>query len=50
MRAALFYGKGDIQVKEAPDPIVSSDKILVDVEWCGLCGSDLHLFQLGEYS
>ncbi|KAK5049017.1 hypothetical protein LTR84_005439 [Exophiala bonariae] len=47
MRAALFYGKEDIQVKDVPDPTDSCDKILVDIEWCGLCGSDLHLFQHG---
>ncbi len=48
MRSALYYGKQDIRIDDIPEPNVSPDGILVEVEWCGLCGSDLHLYELGE--
>lgn len=48
MRAALFYGKEDIRFEEVPEPVVDEGKVLVEVEWCGICGTDLHLYHLGN--
>lgn len=48
MRAALYYGKGDIRPEDIPEPKATPGKVLVEVEWCGICGSDLHLYQLGK--
>ena len=42
MRAARFYDKGDIRVEQIAEPTAQSDQVLVEVEWCGICGSDLH--------
>ena len=47
MRAALYYGKNKVHPENTVEPIISSKDCLVEVEWCGLCGSDLHLYQLG---
>ena len=47
MRAARFYDKADIRVEDVPSPEISSGQILVDVEWCGICGSDLHEYICG---
>jgi Zn-dependent alcohol dehydrogenase len=46
MRAARFHAAKDVRVEEipAPQPDDDDDKVLVEVEWCGICGSDL-----GEY-
>jgi hypothetical protein len=46
MRAARFHAAKDIRVEEipAPQPDEYDDKVLVEVKWCGICGSDL-----GEY-
>ena len=47
MRAARFHNKGDIRVEEVDEPKLTEGKVHVDVEWCGICGSDLHEFILG---
>lgn len=48
MRAARFYGKGDIRVEEAPVPqIKAPDEVLVTPHYCGICGTDLHEYMMG---
>jgi 2-desacetyl-2-hydroxyethyl bacteriochlorophyllide A dehydrogenase len=43
MRASLFRGKGVFSVEDVPVPVPRDDEALVKVEYCGICGSDLHL-------
>jgi len=47
MRAARYYGKGDIRVEDLPIPEVGPKQCLVEIEWCGICGSDLHEYIMG---
>lgn len=47
MRAARFYDKEDIRVEDIDEPKLTDGKCLVDVEWCGICGSDLHEYLIG---
>lgn len=47
MKAARYYGKGDIRVDDVDEPTPGDGQLLVDVEWCGICGSDLHEFIIG---
>ncbi|WP_433787890.1 2,3-butanediol dehydrogenase [Actinomycetospora sp. CA-101289] len=42
MKAARYHGRGDIRVEEMPDPHVGPGQVQVAVEWCGICGTDLH--------
>lgn len=42
MRAAIFYGAGDIRIEERPLPRVGSGEVLVKIKAAGICGSDLH--------
>ena len=49
MRAARYYGAKDIRVEDLSLPQPSDDKVLVAVEWCGICGSDLNEYLVGEY-
>lgn len=49
MRALRSYGQDDIRVEEVGEVTHSADEVIVDVEWCGICGSDLHLWHLGRY-
>lgn len=43
MRAARYYGNHDIRVEDVELPrITEKDDVLIDVAWCGICGSDLH--------
>lgn len=47
MRAARFHGPGDIRIDEVPDPVVGPGQVEVSVDWCGICGTDLHEFLEG---
>jgi (R,R)-butanediol dehydrogenase/meso-butanediol dehydrogenase/diacetyl reductase len=47
MRAARFYGRGDIRIDDVPDPRVGPGQVEVAVDWCGICGTDLHEFLEG---
>lgn len=47
MRAARFHGPGDIRIDEVPDPQVGPGQVEVSVDWCGICGTDLHEFLEG---
>ncbi|WP_039766287.1 MULTISPECIES: zinc-dependent alcohol dehydrogenase family protein [unclassified Caldicellulosiruptor] len=44
MRAAVFYGKRDLRVEEFDLPPLKQGEILVKVKACGICGTDVHIF------
>jgi L-iditol 2-dehydrogenase len=48
MRAAVFYGIGDLRIEERPMPGVGTNQVLVKVAACGICGTDRHIFH-GEF-
>ena len=41
-RTAFLTGEKKIEVKEYPIPALKDDEILVKVEGCGVCGTDVH--------
>ncbi len=41
-KVAMLVGEKNIEVKEYPIPPVGDDDILVKVEGCGVCGTDVH--------
>lgn len=48
MRAARFHGKSDIRIEDLDIPkIKEQDEVLVEVQWCGICGTDLHEYLVG---
>ena len=47
MKAARFYGPGDIRIDDIPEPQVRPGTVKVEVEWCGICGTDLHEYLEG---
>jgi len=47
MKAARFYGPGDIRIDDIPEPEVQPGTVKVEVEWCGICGTDLHEYLEG---
>ncbi|QKW48333.1 zinc-dependent alcohol dehydrogenase [Streptomyces buecherae] len=51
MRALTWHGKRDVRVDTVPDPhIAEPTDIIVRVTSSGICGSDLHLYEvLGPY-
>ena len=47
MRAARYYGRGNIQIDNVPEPDVAPGTVGIDVAWCGICGTDLHEYLEG---
>lgn len=48
MRAARYHGKGDIRVEDVDTPQVrQDDDVLLEVAYCGICGTDLHEYAVG---
>ncbi len=41
MRAAVYRGQGQVQVEEVPVPEIGPGEILIRVEACGICPTDL---------
>lgn len=47
MRAAVFTAPGQLEVLEVPKPRVERpDDVLIRVEACGVCGTDLHILSV----
>jgi L-idonate 5-dehydrogenase len=47
MKAVVVHGAGDLRVDEVPEPEPGPGEVVVDVEWGGICGSDLSYFRHG---
>ncbi|MEX2238813.1 MAG: zinc-binding dehydrogenase [Dehalococcoidia bacterium] len=45
MKAAVFHGKGDFRVEDVDDASPGEGQVLVRVDYCGICGSDLHMVE-----
>lgn len=45
MRSAVFYGKHDLRVEEHEMPKVGPKDILIQVKACGVCGTDIHIYE-----
>ncbi|MQY72273.1 MAG: alcohol dehydrogenase catalytic domain-containing protein, partial [Dehalococcoidia bacterium] len=42
MKALVLTEYNHFEYQDRPDPEVGSDKVLVRVKACGICGSDVH--------
>lgn len=45
MRSAVFYGKHDLRVEEHERPVVGPHDVLIQVKACGVCGTDVHIYE-----
>lgn len=45
MKSAVFYGKHDMRVEEHEMPKVGAHDVLIQVKACGICGTDVHIFE-----
>jgi len=46
MKALLYQGSRDIRYESFPDPTLADDRdAIVRMSKCGICGSDLHIYQ-----
>lgn len=48
MRAAIIRKWGEITVEDMPMPQPGADEVLVRLTYCGVCGSDIHIYN-GEH-
>jgi L-iditol 2-dehydrogenase len=47
MRAAFLTSPRNLELREVPEPDVPSDGIVIQIEACGICGSDLRRWNEG---
>ncbi len=45
MRSAVFYGKHDLRIEEHEMPAVGPKDVLIRVKACGVCGTDVHIYE-----
>lgn len=48
MKATLLNGPGQLELVEMPEPELLSGSVLVEIEFCGISGSDLVAWQTGR--
>ncbi|AWB43547.1 butanediol dehydrogenase [Paenibacillus sp. CAA11] len=47
MKAMRWHGVKDLRVENIEEPSALPGKVKIKVEWCGICGSDLHEYTAG---
>ena len=47
MRAAVLEDRRRFVIREVPAPVLGKDEVLIRVQYCGICGSDFHIFREG---
>lgn len=47
MKAAVWYGQKDVRIEERDVKPVGDNDVKVRVAWTGICGTDLHEYQIG---
>ena len=48
MKALKYYGPGNIRIEEIPVPQAESGEVVLAVEACGICATDIKTFQRGH--
>ena len=44
MKAARYYGARDLRIEDIDLGPISESEVRIKIEWCGICGSDKHLY------
>ena len=50
MQAAVYRGVNDVRVETVPTPAIGKGEVLLQVEACGICGTDLKKIHSGSHS
>lgn len=45
MKSAVFYGKHDLRVEQSSTPAPGPKEVLIEVKACGICGTDIHIYE-----
>ena len=48
MQAALITGVETVELLDFPEPEPRPDQVVVDIAYCGICGTDVHAWQSGR--
>lgn len=48
MHAGLITGRETVELIDFPEPSPAPDGVVVDIQRCGICGSDVHAWQSGD--
>lgn len=44
MKAAVYHGRHDLRVEEVPKPACGDSDVLIRIAYCGVCGTDHHIY------
>jgi (R,R)-butanediol dehydrogenase/meso-butanediol dehydrogenase/diacetyl reductase len=47
LRALRFHDRHDLRIDDVPEPEAGPGQVKVKVDWCGICGTDLHEYHAG---
>jgi (R,R)-butanediol dehydrogenase/meso-butanediol dehydrogenase/diacetyl reductase len=47
MKAARFHAREDVRIDDIPEPETTEGAVEIKVDWCGICGTDLHEYLEG---
>ena len=47
-RAAFMTGLGQMEIREIEMPKPKPHEVIVKLEYCGICGSDVHYYENGR--
>src|SRR5882757_631215 len=50
MRAAVYRGINDIRIETLPVPVIGAGEVLLKIDTCGICGTDLKKIHTGSHS
>ena len=45
MRSAVFYGRHNLRIEERSIPVPGPEDVLIQVKACGICGTDVHIYE-----
>lgn len=48
MKAAVYLGKERIEIQSVADPVLLEGEVLLKIEACSVCGTDLRTFRHGD--
>ena len=48
MKAAVYLGPENIEVQVLPDPECGADEVVIKVEVCSVCGTDIRIYNYGQ--
>ncbi len=49
MKGVVFVAPGKVEMQELPMPVCGPDEVLVKIEYCALCATDVHVVNHGLY-